>query len=140
MGLPRDNITTWAQMQKAFNNKYMDYHRSKETKEEIFRMTLRPDESLEDYEERSQLKYRSPRCTLDPNSLKLILLWGIKEDMLETLNMLSVGYIYQLSYDDIKTMFKNHSRAARKKGRDSQGLVSSSSSTTSIKNEIGNIL
>jgi hypothetical protein len=37
-------------------------------------------------------------------------------------------------------MFKNHSRAARKKGRASQGLVSSSPSTTSIKNEIGNML
>lgn len=25
MGLPRDNITTWAQMHQAFNNKYRDY-------------------------------------------------------------------------------------------------------------------
>ena len=32
------------------------------------------------------------------------------------------------------------SRDARKKGRDSQGLVSSSPSTTSIKNEIGKML
>jgi len=39
-------------MQHSFNEKYMDYCRSKETKEEIFRMTLGPDESLEDYEER----------------------------------------------------------------------------------------
>jgi len=37
-------------------------------------------------------------------------------------------------------MFKNHPRACRKKGRASQGLVSSSISTTSIKNEIGNML
>ena len=36
MGLPRNNITTWAQMQLAFNNKYRDYCRSKDTKEEIF--------------------------------------------------------------------------------------------------------
>jgi len=52
MGLPRDSITTWAQMQQAFNNKYRDYCRSKDTKDEIFRMTLGHDESLEDYEER----------------------------------------------------------------------------------------
>jgi len=36
MGLPGNNITTWAQMQQAFNNKYRDYCSSKDTKEEIF--------------------------------------------------------------------------------------------------------
>lgn len=29
MGLPRDNITNWAQMQQAFNKKYKNYCRSK---------------------------------------------------------------------------------------------------------------
>ena len=38
MGLPGDSITTWAQMQQAFNNKYRDYYHSKDTKEEIFRI------------------------------------------------------------------------------------------------------
>ena len=51
MGLPGNNITTWAQMKEAFKNKYMDYYRSNETKYEIFRMTLGPDESLVEYEE-----------------------------------------------------------------------------------------
>ena len=51
MGLLGDIITTWAQMQQAFNNKYRDYCRSKENKEEIIRTTLGHDESLEDYEE-----------------------------------------------------------------------------------------
>ena len=37
-------------------------------------------------------------------------------------------------------MFKNHSRASRKKGRASQGLATTSSSISSIKNEIGNML
>ena len=60
--------------------------------------------------------------------------------MLDTINMFPGGYIYQLSYDDIKNVFKNHSRAARKKGRASQGLTNSSPSTTSIKNDIGNML
>ena len=61
-------------MQEAFNNKYKDYCRSKETKDEIFRMTLGPDESLEDYEERFQLNYKISKCTLDLVSLKLVLL------------------------------------------------------------------
>ena len=118
-------------MQQVFNNNYMDYCRSKYTKEEIFRMTSRHDESLEDYEERFQLSYKRARCTLDPKSLKLVLLRGIREYLLETLNMLSREDIYQLPYDDIKTVFKNHSRATRKKGRASQALANSSSSNTS---------
>jgi len=32
MGLPINNITTWAQKQQAFKKKYQDYYRSKDTK------------------------------------------------------------------------------------------------------------
>lgn len=43
-------------------------------KEKIFfRMVVGSHESLEDYEERFQLNYRSANCTLDPKSLKLVL-------------------------------------------------------------------
>jgi len=59
---------------------------------------------------------------------------------LDTLNLLVGGDIYQLPYEDIKTMFRNHSRATRKKGRGSQPMASPSSSNTSIKGEIGNML
>jgi len=45
-----------------------------------------------------------------------------------------------LSYEDIKTIFRNHSRATRKKGRGSQPIASTSSSNSSIKGEIGNIM
>ena len=124
-------------MQQAFNNKYQDYYMSKYTKEEIFRMTLGNDESLEDYEERFQLSYKRAKCTIDPKSLKLVLLRG---DLLDNLHLLAGGDIYQLPYDDINTIFRNHSRAARKKGRGSQPMVSPSSSNSSIKGEIGNML
>ena len=86
MGLLGDSITTWAQMQDSFNKKYRDYCRSKDTKEEIFRMTIGQDKSLEDYEERFQLGYKRARCTLDPESLKLVLLRGVREDLLDTLH------------------------------------------------------
>jgi len=54
--------------------------------------------------------------------------------------MLPKGDIYQLTYVDIKTIFKNHSRDAIKKGRCSQGLINSSPSTSTIKHEIGIML
>jgi len=61
-------------MQQSLNKKYRESCRSKDTKDEIFRMTLGPDEFLEDYEERFQLSYRRVRCTIDPESLKLFIL------------------------------------------------------------------
>ena len=54
--------------------------------------------------------------------------------------MLAGGDIYQLPYEDIKIVFRNHSRLARKKGRGSQPMASTSSSNSSIKGEIGNML
>lgn len=54
--------------------------------------------------------------------------------------MLSGGDIYQLPYEDIKIVFKNLSRISRKKGRGSQTVANSSSSNTSMKGEIGNML
>lgn len=54
--------------------------------------------------------------------------------------MLSGVDTYHISYDDIKTNFKNHSRVSKKKGRTSQSLARSSSFNTSIKSEIGNML
>ena len=81
------------------------------------------DESLEDYEERFQLSYKRARCTLDLESLKLVLLRGVSEDLLDTLHLLAGGDIYQLPYDDISTVFRNHSRSARKRGSRSQPLA-----------------
>ena len=103
-------------------------------------MTLGLDESLEDYEERFQLNYKRANCTLDPASLKLVLLRGFREEIIETLNMLSRRDIYQFPYETIKNVFRNHSRALRKMGRASQNTSNTPSSSTSIKHEIGNML
>ena len=59
---------------------------------------------------------------------------------MDILNMLSRVDIYQFPYDDIKTLFRNHSRVSMKKGRSSQSLVNSSPSTKSIKHETRNML
>jgi len=103
-------------------------------------MTIGSDESLEDYEERFQLSYKRARCTVDPKSMKLVPFRGIWEDLLDTLHLLAGGDIYQLSYEDIKTIFRNHSRSAKKKGRGSQPIANTSSSNLSIKGEIGHMI
>jgi len=53
---------------------------------------------------------------------------------------LAEGDIYQLSYEYIKTTFRNHSRAARMKGRRSPPIAHTSSYNSSIKGEIRNML
>ena len=73
-------------------------------------MTLGNDEYLEDYEERFQIGYKRARCTLDPESLKSVLLRGVREYLLDILHLLVGGDIYQLPYEDIKTVFRSHSR------------------------------
>ena len=70
---------------------------------------------------------------LEPESLNLVPLRGVREDLLDTLHFLAGGDIYQLPYEDINTVFRNHSRETRKKGRGSQPMASTSSSNLSIK-------
>ena len=103
-------------------------------------MTIGSDESMEDYEERFQLSYKRARCTYDPKSLKLVLLKGIQEDLLDTLHLMGGGDNYKLSYEDIKNVFRNHSRAAIKKARGSEPIANTSSSSSSIKGGIGKML
>jgi hypothetical protein len=87
------------------NEKYKDYCRARGTRDEIFIMTQGTDESLEDFEERFQLIYkRAHNYNLDEDSLNLVLFRGVREDLMETLNLISNGDIYQIYYDEIKQM------------------------------------
>jgi len=70
----------------------------------------------------------------------LVLPRGIPEDLLDTLHPLARGDIYQIPYEDIKIVFRNHSRETRKRGRQSQPIASTSSSSSSIKDELEDML
>ena len=52
MGLSAGSIWTWSEMKETFLSKYQDYCQTRDLKEEIFRITKKEDESLEDYMER----------------------------------------------------------------------------------------
>jgi hypothetical protein len=75
MSLEGNTITTWDQMKNIFSERYIDYCRARDRRVEIFKMSQGPDESLEYFEERFQLSYkRAQNCTLDEDSLKLVIL------------------------------------------------------------------
>jgi len=49
MGFGGGTINSWDQIKQNFLTKYQDYCRSKYLREEIFKMTSKQDETLEEY-------------------------------------------------------------------------------------------
>ena len=72
------------------NDNYRDYCKARDTRDNTFKMIQGVNEYLEDYEERFQLSYkRDHSFTLDDNSLILVFLRGVREEFIETLNLIA---------------------------------------------------
>jgi hypothetical protein len=102
MGLGGGTINSWDEMKQAFLMKYQDYCRTRDLKDEIFQMTTKGNETLEEYVERFQYNLqRSPYGTLPGEVLKATPIKGMKDEWVETLNLMGKGDIYQETYDNI---------------------------------------
>jgi hypothetical protein len=89
-------------MKHAFLTKYQDYCRTRDLKDEIFQMNAKENESLEEYVKRFQYNIqRLPYGKLPGEVLKATLIKGMKDEWVETLNLMGKGGIYQETYDDI---------------------------------------
>lgn len=113
MGLGGGVINNWDQMKEAFLKKYKDYCRYRELKDEIFWMIARLNETLEEYVEHFQYNLqRSPYASLPlpDNVLKTTLIRGMREQWIETLNIMGKGYIYQENFADIIDLCTRSSR------------------------------
>jgi hypothetical protein len=145
MSLGGHVITTWDQMKQKFLNKYQDYFRTREKREELFKMMQKEDENLEDFVERLQYNLqRSSHPNVSKDILKTILLKGVRDDCLDMLNMLGKGDISKESYDEIVNLCKRCSRGAsrnRSNSRDTTfSRVQKSASGGATRAEIGNLL
>ena len=121
MSLGAQVITTWDQMKERFLTKYQDYCRTRERKEELFKMVQKEDENLEDFVERLQYNLqRLDHPTMSKDILKTILLKGVRDDCLDMLNMLGKGDISKEPFDEIINLCMRCSRgaASRSKSRD----------------------
>ncbi len=99
MRLGGNCIKTWEDMKNVFLEMYQDYC---EANEDIFSMIQGEYESLEDYLE--QFKYnlqKSKHRHLEKEILKTLILKGVKDEILEILNLIGKCDIFQLSYDDV---------------------------------------
>jgi hypothetical protein len=102
MGLGGGTINSWDQMKQTFLLKYQDYCRTRDLKDEIFQMTAKENESLEEHVEIFQYNLKiSPYGTLPGLVLKETLIKGMKDEWVETLNLMGKGDIYQETYEDI---------------------------------------
>lgn len=90
-------------MKNNFLTRYKDYFKVRENRYEILRMNQRLDETLEDYVEHFQFNYKiSTSWNMDGESLKLFLLEGVREELIESLNILIVArHVYQLTYEEV---------------------------------------
>jgi hypothetical protein len=132
-------------MKQKFLHKYQDYCRTKEKREELFKMIHKEDENLEDFVETLQYNLQiSSHPDVSKDILKTILLKGVRDDCLDMLNMLGKGDISKESYDEIVNLCKRCSRGAarnRSNNRDTIfSRVQKSASGGATRAKIGNLL
>lgn len=115
MGLGYASIQTWSDMKETFLSKYQDYFKTRDLIEEVFRMTQKEDESLEDYVERFHYNFqRSKHSDLDHDILKTIFIRGMRDYYLDTLNLLGKGDIPQEPFSKIIKLCLRYSRGSSK--------------------------
>jgi hypothetical protein len=144
MSLGGHVITTWYQMKQKFLNKYQDYCRTREKREDLFKMMQKEDENLEDFVERLQYNLqRSSHPNVSKDILKTILLKGVRDDSLDMLKMLGKGDISKESYDEIVNLCKRCSRGDSRNRLNSRDTtfsrVHKSASGGATRAEIGNL-
>lgn len=144
MRLGVNTIVYWIDMKKLFSKKYQPYCRTRDSKDDIFRMTQHEDENLEDYLERFLYNLqKSKQIFLNSNTIRTIFLKGIRDDYINVENLMGVGDISFLPFDQIYELCRKYSRGKAKTGknsRDSLSKVSKSASRSVTRVELGNLL
>ena len=113
MGLGGGTINDWEQMKISFLKKYQDYCRTRELKDEIFQTVAKPNATLEEYVECFQYNLqRSPYANMPDNVLKTTMIKAMKDQWVETLNIMGKGYIYQ-EYKNLLLEYPNLPPCAR---------------------------
>ena len=144
MGLGVNTIVYWIDMKNIFLKKYQPYCRTRDSKDDIFRMTQHEDENLEDYLEIFLYNLqKSKQRSLNSYTIRTIFLKGIRDDYINVLNLMGAGDISFLPFDHISELCRKYSRGKAKTGKDSRDYLSKVSksalgSVTSV--ELGNLL
>jgi hypothetical protein len=143
MGLGEATIIYWDDMKKKFLTKYQPYCKSKDSKEDIFKMSQSEDESLEEYLETFLYNmHKSKQSNLPLDVIRTIFLKGISDENLEALNLMGPRDISHLPFPKIVELCKKYSRGKAKRGRGQRDIVTKSTKSISngvTKLELGNM-
>ena len=142
MGLGEHAIVDWDGMRRIFLRKYQPYCRSKDSKDDIFRMSQQEDETLEEYLERFVYNLqKSKHRTMPLELVRTIFLKGIREEYMDDLNLMGRGDISALSFEEIAELCEKYSRSKAKMGkRTLSSRVTKTASASVTRDEIGNLL
>jgi len=119
MGLGKCIINSWDDMKTSFFTRYQDFFKTRELKDEIFKMAAKDNETREEY-----LKWfhynlqRSPHTTLLKKVMRAILINGMKEEWIETQEDIS-----QEDYDEIVHLCIRYSQGSTHTGLGSRDLM-----------------
>ena len=92
----------------SFLWKYQEYYKPKDSRHDIFKIQQLEDEILEDYIERFiYTLHKSKYSDLREDAVRTLFLKGIFEDLLEILNLMTVGDISHKTFAQIGEMCKN---------------------------------
>jgi hypothetical protein len=115
MSLGEYTILSWDGMKETFLHKYKDYCIPRDARNDIFKMQQCEEESLEDYLERFLYNYqKTKQFALDTDTVRTILLKGVRDNYIEVINLMSSRYVYQNPFADIAKCYKRYSPSQAK--------------------------
>ena len=128
-------------MKDDFLEKYQEYCKTKEVWDEIFCMTQREEESVEDFLEHFAFSLqRSRRPDLTSETIKMLFLRGIRNETMDALNLIGKGDISKMSFEDICDICRNYSQSHRSICGNSSKFSTMGNASGISKHEIGNFL
>ena len=90
MGLGEYSIKTWEYMKTTFLQKYQEYCKPRDSRNDIFKIQQLEDESLEDYLEIFiYTLHKSKHNDLREDEVRTLFLKGISEYLVESLNLMA---------------------------------------------------
>jgi hypothetical protein len=145
MSLGEYSIRSWEDMKAKFLKKYQDYCRTKDSRNDIFKMQQQDEESLEDFLERfTYTLQKSKYNDLQDEAIKTLFLKGFLEEYIDTLNLMASGDIYQKKFEAISELCRTYSRSNGKTAKSVREPVNKNTKTSTsggvTRVELGNLL
>ena len=99
MSLGEHSILSWDDMKETFLQKYQDYCRPRDSRNDIFKMQQSEEEILEDYMERFLYNYQKiKQFSLDTTMIRNIFLKDVRDKYIELMNLMIYGDVYQNTF------------------------------------------